>query len=251
LPSHVCLVENGIRRDDDRVFMPPKAVTMLLNQLKSPLFRIGQGTRKGYGKLAVISCKTKVFDLTTPDGFEDYLDFDNSLNSSNSCLQEIADLKNNEKLLHYELKLKPENFFIFGAGFGDNEVDNIPVTEDVITYDKEKIRAPQKMTLIPASSIKGALSHRTAFHYNRKTKRFADNYANEIKENTKELMNFVETNNNAVFELFGAEEGLKNRHGQRGKIIINDILLSNIKNENLQPCCHRPFYRWSNGRCLV
>jgi CRISPR/Cas system CMR subunit Cmr4 (Cas7 group RAMP superfamily) len=205
----------------------------MLCKLKSPLFRIGQGTRKGYGNLSVISCKTKEFDLTTPSDFTAYLNFDNSLNTSNDCLQEFTDFKNGERLLHYKLVLKPESFFMFGAGFGDNEVDNIPVTEDVVFYEKGNIQAPTNQTLIPASSIKGALSHRTAFHYNRKIQRFADKYANEIKSNTKTLIEFVETYNDAVYELFGAEEGPKNREGQRGKIILNDVLQSNITNDNI------------------
>jgi len=207
-----------------------------LNQLKNPLFRIGQGTRNGYGNLSAHSCKAKEFDLTTDD-FETYLNYNNSLNAENKCLEEIKDkLSNDNKLTHYQLKLKPENFFMFGAGFGDNEVDNIPVTEDIVTFENGILTIKKDQTLIPASSIKGALIHRTAFHYNKQIKRFANNYANEIKENTKKIIEFVETNNQAVYELFGAEEGNKNRDGQRGKIIMNDILIpeeDGIKNDKI------------------
>ena len=208
--------------------------TGFLNELKSPLFRIGQGTRNGYGNLSVHSCKTKVFDLENGD-FDTYLNFDNSLNANNDSLQEFA-LNNEKKLQHYKLLLKPENFFMFGAGYGDEEVDNIPVTEQVVSYKNESIQEPKEQTLIPVSSIKGALSHRTAFHYNKKIERFADNYANEIKENTKKLIEFVETNNQAVSDLFGTEEGNEKREGQRGKTIMNDILIAKedgIKNDKI------------------
>jgi len=195
-----------------------------LNQFKSPLFRVGQGTRNGYGDLSVNECYAKVFNLNVPADFDAYLNFDNSLNAQNVTLGPI-DLKK-ENMAHYTLVLKPENFFMFGAGYGDDEVDNIPVTEDVISYDSNyTLQVPVKQTLIPASSIKGALSHRTAFHYNKSIKRYANNYANEIKENTRKLIEFVETQNDAVYELFGAEEGNKQRAGTRGKVIINDILL--------------------------
>jgi CRISPR/Cas system CSM-associated protein Csm3 (group 7 of RAMP superfamily) len=192
------------------------------DQLISPLFRLGQGTRNGYGDLSVKECKAKVFDLKNGD-FDAYLNFDNSLNAQNSCLKPVELEK--EKQTHYKLVLNPENFFMFGAGYGDAEVDNIPVTEEVVTYQNGTIQKPQKQTLIPASSVKGALSHRTAFHYNKEIKRYADNYANEIKENTEKLIDFVETDNDAVYELFGAEEGHKTRDGMRGKVIINDMLL--------------------------
>jgi len=209
-----------------------------LNQLKNPLFRIGQGTRNGYGNLSVHSCKTKVFDLNNKADFKDYLDFDNSLNSKKDCLKDF-EIENNKELNHYQLQLKPENFFMFGAGYGDDEVDNIPITEDVISYDdKNSIQKPEKQTLIPASSIKGALRHRTAFHYNGISEIYTDKLN---KESFKILHKFyTEINNDAIFELFGAEEGVENRdknkefnlfskrEGQRGKIIMNDYLSSKI-----------------------
>lgn len=204
-----------------------------LKHLKSPLFRIGQGTRNGYGNLSIHSCRTKTFDLKN-GGFDTYLNFDNSLNAKNDCLEDCKELDIEEKPPHFRLELKPKNFFMFGAGYGDNEVDNVPVEEEVISYDENgTIQKPKKQTLIPATSIKGALRHRTAYHYNKSIDCFADNYANELEENTQKLIEFVETNNDAVYELFGAEEGNKNRVGMRGKVIINDILKSNIKNDKI------------------
>ena len=204
-----------------------------LNQLKSPLFRIGQGTRNGYGNLSVIEFKTKVFDLENGD-FDAYLNFDNSLNAKNDCLHDF-DLIKKDDLIHYKLVLKPENFFMFGAGYGDSEVDNVPVTEDVISYDANNtLQKPQKQTLIPASSIKGALSHRTAFHYNKLNGLKAELFKNQFDKIAKI---YTGINNLAVSELFGAQEGAeetkpvethkveKQPVGMRGKIIMNDILL--------------------------
>ena len=207
-----------------------------LNQLKSPLFRLGQGTRNGYGNLSVKDCKAKVFDLKNGD-FDAYLNFDNSLNpqnAQNDCFQDCKELKSDAELTHYKLVLKPENFFMFGAGYGDEEVDNIPLTEEVVTYQNGTIQKPQKQTLIPASSIKGALSHRTAFHYNKKMGLKAETFENQFD---KIATIYTGINNLAVSELFGAQEGAKvtennEEHsvekqpvGMRGKIIINDILL--------------------------
>ena len=47
----------------------------LLNALASPVFRIGAGTRKGFGKFKIIinSTKNKVFDLATQDDLTAYL----------------------------------------------------------------------------------------------------------------------------------------------------------------------------------
>ncbi len=210
-----------------------------LSQLNNPLFRIGQGTRKGYGKLKVESIKERVFDLRKDDDFDAYLNFDPSLNAENTFLEEKKLTDKEKNLIHYQLKLTPESFFIFSAGYGDEEADNIPVTENVLIYDENNtLKGIQKQTLIPGSSIKGALRHRTAFHYNKKNKFYADTI-------NKNLAEYIETNNQAVFELFGAEEGVKDertdrkgnrREGYRGKVIINDIFIPDsdgIKNDKI------------------
>ncbi|MGB2553898.1 hypothetical protein ACPF04_12160, partial [Campylobacter sp. MOP51] len=59
----------------------------------------------------------------------------------------------------------PDNFFIFGSGVGDEESDQTPALEKTIDY--EKMALSDEKVVVPASSVKGALSHRTAFHYNK------------------------------------------------------------------------------------
>jgi CRISPR/Cas system CSM-associated protein Csm3 (group 7 of RAMP superfamily) len=128
------------------------------------------------------------------------------------------------------LVLKPESFFIFSAGYGDEEVDNIPVTEQVLQYENEDLYLKAPKGLIPASSIKGALRHRTAFHYNKIKNKFADNITD------KKYLEFLDVYNDAVNELFGAKVGdgnYKELSGHRGKVIINDILLENDKRDKI------------------
>ncbi|MBK6948994.1 MAG: hypothetical protein IPH16_13920 [Haliscomenobacter sp.] len=54
----------------------------VLDLIHQPLFRLGAGTRKGFGKLKVISCKTQVFDLQTKNDLLAYLAHGNSLNEN-------------------------------------------------------------------------------------------------------------------------------------------------------------------------
>lgn len=199
----------------------------LLNQLASPLFRLGQGTRNGYGKLKVISCKTKEFDLSSNEHFNDYLAFNPSFNATNPFLSEnLDDLIIDKSLTQYTLSLKQDSFFIFSAGYSDTEVDNVPLREKVVEYDSGKMIFVEK-TVIPASSIKGAISHRTAFHYNKRKEKWADN----LKE--AEMKELVGTNNDAVYHLFGKEAGDKERPGQRGKVILNDSFYDDVNNEKI------------------
>ena len=197
-----------------------------LHELASPLFRIGQGTRNGYGKLKVEEVKSKIFYLENDNDFDEYLDFNPSLNADNPVLKPYK-VENENNLIHYQLQLKPESFFTFSAGYGDDEVDSVPVKEDIIEYVNDELTIKKDLTLIPASSIKGALSHRTAFYYNKFKEYYADKYGD------KEFLKFVESYNDAVYELFGAEVGHDTKDGMRGKVIINELLLYNVNNDKI------------------
>jgi CRISPR/Cas system CSM-associated protein Csm3 (group 7 of RAMP superfamily) len=146
----------------------------VLSVIHHPLFRLGAGTRKGFGKLKVISCKTRVFNLEKNSDLLAYLTHSNSLNEALTGWQEIkheATLTDNWD--HFKLNLRPENFFLFGAGYGDEDVDNKPKTERYFEWSSGKpILAEKEWLLIPATSVKGALSHRVAYHYNKLTNTF-------------------------------------------------------------------------------
>ena len=195
----------------------------LLNKLALPSFRLGQGTRNGYGKLKIHSCKTKTFDLSQKSDFDAYLNYDPSFNSENNILKANELSESEEDILHYELSLKPDDFFIFSTGYGDDEVDYIPLTEKTITYPDNKIEISNEATVLPGSSIKGAISHRTAFHYNKIKGIVADNLDDSKK--------YVGANNEAVKKLFGEKAG--ENTGSIGKVIINDIFLDDANNDKI------------------
>ncbi len=146
----------------------------VLSIIQHPLFRLGAGTRKGFGKLKVISCKTKVFNLENNNDLLAYLAHSNSLNEDLTGWQEIRpEVSLTNDWVHYKLNLTPENFFLFGAGYGDEDVDNKPKTERYFDWSSGKpVLASKDWLLIPATSVKGALSHKVAYHYNKLTNTF-------------------------------------------------------------------------------
>ena len=189
----------------------------LLYILQSEEFRLGSGSTKGFGSFENIEIKMRVLNLEDKNDMQEYINKSSSLNDTNLQWQDfIIDddniLQNN--YTKYTLKLTPDDFFLFGSGFGDNEADMTPVYEQVIDY---KIGGLSKnMILIPASSIKGAISHRVAFCYNKyllKNDKTAD-----YKKTGEE--------NEAVKAIFGhkKEEDKKTKKelGQKGKILISD-----------------------------
>jgi CRISPR/Cas system CMR subunit Cmr4 (Cas7 group RAMP superfamily) len=123
----------------------------------------------------------------------------------------------------YEIGLKPADFLLFGSGFGNDKADMTFVRETFIDWSGEcaQVKDRERVVLIPASSVKGALSHRTAFHYNRLTQVFADAL------NDEERMKYVGKNNTAVKALFGSEveptDG-KLQNKKRGNVLMSDII---------------------------
>jgi CRISPR/Cas system CSM-associated protein Csm3 (group 7 of RAMP superfamily) len=101
---------------------------------------------------------------------------------------------------------------MFGAGFGDKDADQTPVYEEVVDYKNSKLT--KKQILMPASSIKGALSHRTAFYYNKMMLDEGKDYKQ------------VEEKNDAVKAIFGHKKELaedkKTELGQKGKVLFSD-----------------------------
>ena len=151
----------------------------MLRCLVSPAFRIGSGTRKGFGKLRIVGEKSKYrcFDLTNKTDLLAYLNLSASLNETGEGWQPLIDTAQtndypgwaNPGWVRYSLQLTPENFFLFDAGAGDVDADNIPKKELSVEWSadgKPFIEQANEQYLIPATSVKGAVSHRTAYHYN-------------------------------------------------------------------------------------
>lgn len=210
----------------------------ILEQVNNPTFRIGSGTRNGYGSLKVISVFNQVFDLQNEKDFESYINFDPSFN---------ADLKWNnakqlkllsDKFINYSLHLKPDSFFIFSEGFGDDEADNRPLEEEIIVYKDGKINF-EKQTIIPGSSIKGAISHRVAFHYNKLKKQFADFEGGKTG-----------FDNEAVATLFGKagqDSSSKTVDAEAGLVFINDFYFSKNQVKNDKILNHVAIDRFTGG----
>lgn len=200
--------------DDTNMF---KAI---LGKLYSAEFRIGGGSRKGFGKMEVKSCKSQILDLSNLDDLNRYLNHTADLSIPFEG-ENFERTSQNSDVTIYELNLEPDDFFLFGAGFGDDEVDLVPVKEKVVDYNKKAV--VDVNVLIPASSIKGALAHRVAYHYNRLNNRFAD-------KATQEDVKAWTENNEAVVALFGSADP---NNKKRGNVLFEDIVENKTVSEKI------------------
>ncbi len=195
----------------------------ILNLLSDPTLRLGGGSSKGFGSLEILKIKWGEFEA---DKCSSSLNF-------NSDIFLDFDLKNkaNDKFLRYELKISPDDFFMFGSGFGDKDADQTPALECVIDYENKCLG--KRKILIPASSVKGALSHRTAFHFNKINKQFG--------EKAK-----IGSENQAVREIFGYEKS-KTEKGAKGRILISDCFLDYDEAKDTRVFEHISIDRFTGG----
>ncbi len=201
--------------------------TKALEQIQSKTFRIGGGTRCGFGEIEVKELYTRSLKLKESGDLDFYLSKSSNLSKEWQGWNKLNP-KNEETAngwIKYELHLQPEDFFLFGSGFGDDEVDMTPVKEKKVDWSSGIGKIIDDCVLIPATSLKGALAHRVAFHYNRLSGVFADNLTTD-----EERKKVVGKNNEAVQALFGSEgekdenDNNKMKDQMRGNLLFSDVI---------------------------
>ncbi|HIJ96601.1 MAG TPA: hypothetical protein HPP94_12855 [Desulfuromonadales bacterium] len=187
----------------------------LLNILALPEFRIGGKSRRGFGAFKIISVTTNRFDLRNTEDFKKFCAYPVQL--SRKITGDDYTPTPVSSAPSASLFITPEAFWMIGGGAGDDKADMNPVNESRIVWDinGNGTVAPTQFYM-PGSSVKGALSHRTAFYHNAARGVFADRGA-DPESVTGEA-------NGAVKELFGScKEG---DEGRRGCILISDLFIS-------------------------
>ena len=154
----------------------------LLSLFYSPFFCLGSRTRAGFGAFNVESIRTAEFDLKKHEDLERYSTISPTLSEKNRELKDIEvekkeTLNNSHKSAYATicLTLTPEHGgYRFGSGkfsLGNHAAktaDQLPLSEQKIVWENNcGTISENRFVVVPASSIKGAISHRVAFHYNR------------------------------------------------------------------------------------
>lgn len=190
----------------------------VLTTIASNSFRIGGGTRNGFGKIRVEKCNVRTLDLRKADDRNLYLSKSSRLSDNwegwNEDSKKTLENTVPSGWTEYKLSLRPDDFFYFGSGFGDVEgnVDNTTVRASKVVWSNLKGELVSECSLIPATSLKGAIRHRTAYYYNKLTGIFA----------TPETVSDKNTDQNtAVKELFGYTDG---KNMRRGNAIFSDVI---------------------------
>ena len=243
--NHVCLTDKGVAKkagkfDEEVIYkgcrfafdieMVAKSGDIdsassffdeVLSSLYSATLRIGGGARNGFGKMKVHEIKKRTLTLSNKCDLDKYLNYSSNLSSNYADWASFKKSSTDERWITYELTLKPNDFFSFGAGFGDKVVDDIQVREECIEWNGQNEGTFKEKYLIPATSLKGAIAHRVAFYSNLKEGKYA------MQIPAEEFDDYSGGMNKAVGQLFGYQKDKEDL--RRGICIFNDLFVE--KNE--------------------
>jgi CRISPR/Cas system CSM-associated protein Csm3 (group 7 of RAMP superfamily) len=200
----------------------------LIHLLYDPRFRLGGKTRRGFGAVEPVAVCRGSFDTADAGDRARYLKHPVSLEAPSPTLEHVGKAGQDADPFA-ALDLTPRGFWMFGGGTdvktdGESDywkaADMAPVRDAVIEWPNNQAKILENCFMLPASSIKGALAHRTAFHYNCLTGRFIDP---DNPEEARQLLEDCRQNNEAVNELFGIVKSKDS--GERGHVIIDDAFL--------------------------
>ena len=195
----------------------------ILRSIAADTFRIGSGTRSGFGAMKIVSIGRRDIDLTKE--LDVYLAKSSRISPEWDGFRKISMSgleSHDDGFIRYTLTMKPADFMFFGSGFGSADADMTYVRNPAVTWSGDgkgtfSEAAEEKFILIPASSVKGALSHRTAYCYNMIKGIFADGMTpDELREHTGD-------SNPAVKALFGSRGGDNGEGKARGRAIFTDV----------------------------
>ncbi len=141
----------------------------LLSLLQLPGLRFGKGTRHGFGAFKIVRVAARGFDLRQPIDYDAFATLGADLGRSPALPPaQPAPIATPGPQLDIILEgFGPLEPWLFGGGVPDGQEDIAAVCEPVVTWaDDRGTVATRGHVLLPASSIKGVLAHRLAWHHN-------------------------------------------------------------------------------------
>ncbi len=191
----------------------------MLQIISSPTFRIGSGTRCGFGSMKVVSMLYKAYDLEKKEDLQAYLQKTSCLADNFAEAREITpSAALQEGWTKYTLHLSPLDFFLFSSGIGDEEADMTPVNEQRIAWENGKPSFTKACALIPATSVKGAMAHRIAYHWNKINSYYVEDGSAKAADQ-----------NSATIHFFGTATD----EAAIGNVIFSDVMLENTSTKVL------------------
>lgn len=212
----------------------------LQQAMQSPILRLGGATRSGLGAVKLHQWREVSLDLTQRSDHQRFIQINRDLSQplpdffKKSPGMSIASPQN------WDIRtftLSPLTHWRTGHGGQSlkNDVrgkapDLLPLTETIVCWDGAQQGSLQYRVVFPGSSIKGALRHRTEFHY--RCQRLGETVRDGEIEQALEL-------------LFGNKKD--GEEGRAGRLTINDCYLNLPTLDKVANLTHNSIDRYTQG----
>ena len=222
----------------------------VLALLAHPGFRLGGATRSGLGAMRVQSIHAGRFDLREPEEARRWCALGASLGDRDGLsARQLPQGAAAADWLQGALTLTAEGYWRIGQGddsalpaskrdASPTPADLLPRTESCIVWDDTRGgHCGLRTLLFPASSLKGALAHRMAFHVNRLAGRWAEDGVDPAVPPAE-----VE----ALFGTVKSAAGEGEPAGRAGCLYIDDAFVA-IEPERIARLIHNSIDRFTGG----
>lgn len=231
----------------------------LLGLLADPRLRLGGATRAGMGAMTLVTLHTGSFDLRTPPDIAAFQQLGPGLGDSTGLTARgIASLPSSGvATLTLAIELTPRDFWRIGQGNeslgrSGKTPDLLPKLEPMVTWPQGRAVIGARVALVPGSSVKGALAHRMAFHWNALNGKFVDDL------NPEEIAHWEKSEDcQGVKEIFGyakdrdtAPGRSRDASGQAGHLLIDDAhieITEQDRRQCVQAMIHNSIDRFTGG----
>lgn len=227
----------------------------LLDLLADPRLRLGGATRAGLGAMTLVALYTVSLDLCNPAEIGRFRGLKPGLGDLDGLTERDPHTLGRQTpgVQTLKIRLTPRDFWRFGQGDSpvarhDKDPDLLPKREPVLRWENGRATPAVSLALIPGSSVKGALAHRTAFHWNVLNDKF-------VEELTPEALAAWDKSEDCekARQVFGHAKdrdpgGAGRRHGtgQAGHLIFEDAQLR-VTAADAQAMIHNSLDRFTGG----
>ncbi|MBF0332965.1 MAG: hypothetical protein HQL40_04855 [Alphaproteobacteria bacterium] len=205
-------------------------IALLRRLIVHPAFRLGGATRRGCGAMKPVQAWTATWDLREPEGLLDHARHDRRLaaippkDGPLAAIELAASAAGD--CLTVNLALTPEDFWRVGQG-DEPLVARAGRTPDLLQVTGRRVvwkghdAVLTRDIVLPATTIKGALAHRVAFHFNRLNGRFVDQKGGVADDNPA-----VEALFGHVHQREGSAVDAPENEARAGRVLFDDARLS-------------------------
>jgi len=146
----------------------------LRNLFAHPAMRLGGATRAGMGNVTCVQWCESHFDLQQQAEYRAFSKLSPLMGDCTGMTRvDVAPVQQVAGWRSISIRLKPDAGWRIGGTAdtplrqsGEKEPDDLPHHEKVIRWDNDEAAVLPRIAVAPASSVKGALAHRVAYHAN-------------------------------------------------------------------------------------